>query len=83
MDESDAIRFTKQTEMLVSPRTVGGLYRRAEMLAKLPVGVQKWIVENAPGADPYIGFVVEPYCSSTTRSPIPRRPAGCCHLTTS
>jgi hypothetical protein len=63
MDESHAIRFTKQTEMLVSPKTVGGLYRRAEMLAKLPVGVQKWILENAPGADPYIGFVVEPFCS--------------------
>ena len=63
MDHSDAIAFTKHTEMLVSPRTVGGLYRRAEMLAKLPVGVQKWIVAKAPGADPYIGFVVEPYCS--------------------
>ena len=59
----DAIDFTKHTEMLVSPKTVGGLYKRAEMLAKLPVGAQKWIVEHAPGADPYIGFVVEPYCS--------------------
>ena len=63
MDHSDAIAFTKHTEMLVSPKTVGGLYGRAEMLAKLPVGVQKWIVAKAPGADPYIGFVVEPYCS--------------------
>ena len=65
MDER-AIRFTKQTEMLVSPKTVGGLYRRAEMLAKLPVPAQKWIVENAPGGEPYIGFVVEPYCSFLT-----------------
>jgi hypothetical protein len=63
MSESEAVRFAKHTEMLVSPRTVGGLYKRAEMLARLPVAVQKWIVANAPGADPYIGFVVEPYCS--------------------
>ncbi len=66
MGERDAIRFTKQTEMLVSPKTVGGLYKRAEMLAKLPVGAQRWIVEHAPGAEPYIGFVVEPYCSFLT-----------------
>ncbi len=63
MSESEVARFAKHTEMLVSPRTVGGLYKRAEMLARLPVAAQKWIVANAPGADPYIGFVVEPYCS--------------------
>jgi hypothetical protein len=66
MSENSSAQFAKHTEMLVSPRTVGGLYRRAEMLARLPVGVQKWIVANAPGADPYIGFVVEPYCSFLT-----------------
>ena len=35
MSEREAAQFAKHTEMLVSPRTVGGLYRRAEMLAKL------------------------------------------------
>jgi hypothetical protein len=63
MDTSDAIRFAKSTEKMVSPKTVGKLYQRAEMLAKLPIGVQKWILERAGGDDPYIGFIVEPYCS--------------------
>jgi hypothetical protein len=63
MDPSDARHFAKYTEKMVSPRTVGKLYQRAEMLARLPVDVQKWIVDRAGGKDPYIGFIVEPYCS--------------------
>ena len=61
MDRSEFIRFTKSTEQLVSPRTVGGLYQRAEMLGRLPVGIQKRIVKRAGSDDQYIGFVVEPY----------------------
>jgi hypothetical protein len=54
-------RFVTLTEDSVSPRDVGRLYARAEALARLPRGVQRWIVRRA-GGDPYMGFVVEPYC---------------------
>ncbi len=50
-----------QTERRVSPKEVAKLYARAEMLAKLPLSAQRWIVAHA-GGDPYVGFVVEPYC---------------------
>jgi hypothetical protein len=61
VDRSDLLRFTKSTENLISPKAVGRLYQRAEMLGRLPVSVQKRIVSRAGGDDQYIGFVVEPY----------------------
>jgi hypothetical protein len=61
VDPSHLRRFVTHTEDKVSPREVGRLYARAEMLAKLPLPVQRWIVGHA-SADPYVGFVVEPYC---------------------
>lgn len=63
MDKDALVRFVKRTEDLVVPKEVGKLYARAEMLAKLPIPAQKWIVEKAGGDDPYIGFIVEPYAS--------------------
>ena len=63
MDAATRIAFTKGTETKVLPKDVGKLYGRAEMLAKLPKNVQQWIVEKGAGDDPYIPFVVEPYCS--------------------
>lgn len=62
MNESDLRRFVQLTEEMVSPREVGRLFQRAEMLARLPVPLQKLIVDRASGDDPFIGFVVEPYC---------------------
>ena len=60
---SELHRFATLTELKVSPKDVGRLYARAEMLAKLPRTVQRWIVQKASAqADPYMGFVVEPYC---------------------
>jgi len=61
MDRPDLHRFVRGTEKLVTPKAVGSLYGRAEMLSKLPVGIQKRIVNRAGGDDPYIAFVVEPY----------------------
>jgi hypothetical protein len=61
VDKSDLLRFTKTTETMITPKAVGRLYQRAEMLSKLPVGVQKWIVRRAGGEGSTIGFVVEPY----------------------
>ena len=61
MDRSDSHRFIKRTENLVTPGAVATMHRRAEMLTRLPVGVQKWIVGRAGGKDEYVGFIVEPY----------------------
>jgi hypothetical protein len=57
----DLRRFVTHAEQKVSPKDVAKLYSRAESLAKLPLSVQRWIVGHA-GGDPYMGFVVEPYC---------------------
>ena len=61
MDKPDLHQFIKGTEETVDPKAVGRLYQRAEMLSRLPVGVQKWIVGRASGHGSDIGFVVEPY----------------------
>jgi hypothetical protein len=61
VDPSDARRFITRTETLVSPKDVATMHRRAEMLTKLPVRVQRWIVGRASGKDQHVGFIVEPY----------------------
>ena len=61
VEPSHLRRFVAHTEQKVEPREVAKLYPRAEMLGKLPLSVQRWIVAHA-GGDPYMGFVVEPYC---------------------
>ena len=61
VEPSHLRQFVMETERRVSPKDVAKLYSRAEMLAKLPLSTQRWIVAHA-GGDPYVGFVVEPYC---------------------
>jgi hypothetical protein len=61
MIKSELIRFIKNTEKMVLPGTVGGLYQRAEMLSKLPIKLQKYIINKFSANDPFIGFIVEPY----------------------
>ena len=61
MIRSDLIQYIKNTEKMVSPATVGTLFQRAEMLRKLPLKMQKFIVDKGSAKDPYISFVVEPY----------------------
>ena len=61
MDKTDLLRFTKSTETLITPKTVGGMYGRAEMLGKLPLRIQKWIVGRGNSSQPDMGFVVEPW----------------------
>lgn len=58
---ADLRSFVARTETAVSPRAVAALYGRAEMLSKMPMGLQRWIVAHARGEE-YMGFVVEPYC---------------------
>jgi hypothetical protein len=61
VEPSHRREFVTQTERRVSPKEVAKLYARAEMLARLPLSAQRWIVAHA-GGDPFVGFVVEPYC---------------------
>lgn len=61
MEPSERRRFVTNTEDRVSPKAVGALYGRAEMLARMPLGLQRWIVSHARGEE-LMGFVVEPYC---------------------
>lgn len=61
MDQPERHSFTKRTETLITPKAVGALYGRAEMLSRLPLRVQRWIVGRAAKDGQYIGFVVEPY----------------------
>ncbi|UCG40430.1 MAG: hypothetical protein JSV07_08270 [Acidimicrobiia bacterium] len=61
MDDAELLSFIKDTEDMIRPKDVGLLYQRAEMLRRLPLGLQRWIVSRASSGDPSIGFVVEPY----------------------
>jgi hypothetical protein len=61
INKSELLQFIKHSENMVSPKTVGGLYQRAETLGKLPVKIQKFILSKASNKDSYIGFIVEPY----------------------
>lgn len=61
IEPAERHRFVTHTEDLVSPKAVAGLYSRAEMLARMPMPLQRWIVSHA-GGEEYMGFVVEPYC---------------------
>ncbi|BDZ56090.1 hypothetical protein [Agromyces marinus] len=62
IDPTQLRDFITGAEDRISPRGVAALYGRAEMLARLPIGLQRWIVSKARG-EPYMGFVVDPYCT--------------------
>ncbi|QKJ20495.1 hypothetical protein [Microbacterium hominis] len=55
-------RFAARAEAMISPASVAALYGRAEMLERLPLAVQRWIVSRAR-TDDDMGFVVDPYCT--------------------
>ncbi|WP_439594210.1 hypothetical protein [Microbacterium sp.] len=61
MESAELHAFISHTEGTVSPKAVGALHGRAEMLARMPMRLQRWIVAHAKGEE-YMGFVVEPYC---------------------
>lgn len=61
MNKGDRIDFIKITEKLVTPRKVSKLFQNAEMMGKLPIFIQKKIMEVGSKSDPYISFIVEPY----------------------
>lgn len=54
---SELRRFIGSTEDAISPKGVAALHGRAEMLARLPLRMQRWIASKARGPQ-YMGFVV-------------------------
>ncbi|MBI4976635.1 MAG: hypothetical protein HZC28_04090 [Spirochaetes bacterium] len=61
MNKDNSVRFIKATEKMVIPETVAQVTQGAQMLMKLPVAVQKYIMTKASVNNPYMSFIVEPY----------------------
>lgn len=57
----ELLRFIKNSEKMITPAEVSTLFQRAEMLRKLPLKLQKFILDKASDKNAFIGFVVEPY----------------------
>ncbi len=61
MEQEQRDYFIKLTEKMVTPKKVATVFQGAEFLGKLPLSVQKRIMEKGTKKDPYISFIVEPY----------------------
>jgi hypothetical protein len=61
MKKEDTQRYIKDVENRITPGKVATVYQGAELLRKLPLFIQKKIITKSSKADPYMGFVVEPY----------------------
>jgi hypothetical protein len=62
MQITDLRRFIKITEKMVLPAKVASTTQGSALLRKLPLRLQKYIVERGARSNPYMSFVVEPYC---------------------
>lgn len=62
MQAKDLLRYIKTTEKMVVPAKVASTTQGSAMLRKLPLRLQRYIVNRAARANPYMSFVVEPYC---------------------
>lgn len=61
MDKKDLLAFIMKTETMVTPKKVATVFQGAQMMKKLPLGIQKFVMKKASQKDPDIGFIVEPY----------------------
>jgi hypothetical protein len=57
----DLRRYIKTTEKLVVPADVASTTQGSTFLRKLPLRLQRYIVNRASRTNPYMSFVVEPY----------------------
>jgi hypothetical protein len=57
----DLRRYIKTTEKLVVPADVASTTQGSAFLRKLPLRLQRYIVDRASRTNPYMSFVVEPY----------------------
>ncbi len=61
MERPDLHRYIKTTEKLVVPSKVASTVQGMQMLRKLPLGLQRRLVERGARTNPYMSFIVEPY----------------------
>ncbi len=59
-------QFTKLVEKKITPKGLAKFHKNADKLMKLPLSVQKYIVNKASNKDELMGFVVEPYSTFLT-----------------
>jgi hypothetical protein len=63
MRDEDLRRYIKTTETRVVPADVANMIKRTEMLRKLPIGLQRRIINAGAKSNPYMSFVVGPYAT--------------------
>jgi hypothetical protein len=61
MHEKDLRRYIKVTEKMVVPAKVASVTQGSGMLRRLPLRLQRYIVNRGARDNPYMSFVVEPY----------------------
>ena len=61
MKPEDLRRFIKTTERMVVPARVASTTQGSAMLRRLPLRLQRYIVDRGARTNPYMSFVVEPY----------------------
>jgi len=61
MQPKELLRFIKTTEKMVVPAKVASTTQGSAMLRRLPLGLQRYIVDRGARTNPYMSFVVEPY----------------------
>jgi hypothetical protein len=62
MKANDLRRYIKTTEKMVVPARVASTTQGSTMLRKLPLRLQRYIVNKGARTNPYMSFIVEPYC---------------------
>jgi hypothetical protein len=61
MQAKELLRYIKATEKMVVPERVASTTLGGALLRKLPLGLQRYIVNRGARTNPYMSFVVEPY----------------------
>jgi hypothetical protein len=63
MQTNELRRFIKTTEKMVIPDKVATTTQGSAMLRKLPLQLQRYIVDRGAKTNPYMSFIVEPYAT--------------------
>jgi hypothetical protein len=63
MNPAELRRFIKVTEKMVVPERVAATTQGSAMLRKLPLRLQRYIVDRGARTNPYMSFIVEPYAT--------------------
>jgi len=61
MKANDLHRYIKTTEEMVVPGKVASTTQGSALLRKLPLRIQRYVVNRGAKTNPYMSFVVEPY----------------------